>query len=339
MSLLPVSGAWYALADLNLSPAPTASRAAKLFRHEKPKWVNVTYLNSEQDKYWSPCLQTLEGHEGIIDSMAFSRDGRWLASGSEEWTVKLWDGNIGVLVRTLEGHTRSVQSVAFSQAGRLASGSMDKTVRVWNVETGACLWTFEHSSTVATVMFSQDGRLVSRTLGNSISTWNMEEGTLIWENSRQISDQSTQCSVNFWTIAIGFSRSGGQVVSVSNDGTICLWDKETGELERTMAITNPYASSVSSMVLSADGKLAWRGYGDIIAVFDLDRDIPDRVMTMNVGPTSRLLGFSQDWRRLVTQQRDDIVIWDAQEGFGRFGGGDIVLSTASRERYVYCQLW
>src|SRR5262245_33016273 len=72
-----------------------------------------------------------------FNSVAFSPDGRWLASGSADNAVKLWDASSGKLVRSLEGHRDSVRSVAFSPDGRwLASGSNDDAVRLWDASSG-----------------------------------------------------------------------------------------------------------------------------------------------------------------------------------------------------------
>ena len=105
-----------------------------------------------------------------------------LASGSDDKTVRLWDGATGVPIATLEGHSYSVTSLLFSPDGsRLASGSWDNTVRLWDSATGVPIATLEgHSSYVTSLSFSPDGsRLASGSDDNVIRLWDCATGSPI----------------------------------------------------------------------------------------------------------------------------------------------------------------
>ena len=109
------------------------------------------------------CVSTLSGHSRTVNSVCFAPDGKRLASGSSDNTVRVWDLDTKECACTLSDHSDTVTSVCFSPDGKqLASGSGDKTVRVWDVITLKCIPEEKGHVASSRVANSSDGKLQAR---------------------------------------------------------------------------------------------------------------------------------------------------------------------------------
>ncbi len=289
---------------------------------------------------------TLIWAPAALTSVAFSPDGRLLASGADDKTVRLWETASGKEVHVFKKHTGGVFSVAFAPDGKtLASASHDNTVRLWDAASGKELRTLSgHTSYVISVAFSPDGRtLASASSDETVRLWDVASGkelrTLSGHTSylqsvafapdgQTLASGSSDRTVRLWDVATGrelrtlsghtsyvhsvaFAPDGKTLASGSDDKTLRLWDVATGRELRTLS---GHTSYVYSVAFAPDGKTLASGSDDYtLRLWDVARGKELRTLS---GHTSYVhsVAFAPDGKTLASGSEDNTVrLWRAAE--------------------------
>lgn len=244
-------------------------------------------FESRKKQNWR-CVNTLTGHTAIIYAIAIDPEGKTLASGSADNTIKVWNLNNGEILATFNGHSNTVRSINFSNNGQiLASGSTDTTIKLWYSLTGT---TFRgHSEIVTSVVLSPDSqKLASGSTDNTIKIWNLNTEELI----------STLTGHEDSIMSVVFTPNGRTLISGSLDKTIKLWDIET---ELAILTITGHSEGVRSIAISPDGKTLASGSkdktikiwhipsGEIIHTFD---EHTNYITSIAFSPNGKILASS-----------------------------------------------
>ena len=239
-------------------------------------------------------------------SIAFSPDGKTLASGDTYHNVILWDLETGQRIYTLRRHADAVRALAFSPDGKtLASGSADRTIILWDTESGQFLDQWRgHSVLINSLSFSPDGMTLASGSGDTtIILWDM--------NPRQPLSRIPGGYMHFGQVlSVAFSPNGKTLASGSADGAVMLWDVEKSQSFAAEPIYN-HTDSVRSVAFSPDNKMLASGSADAtIILWDVaeGHSIGDPLAGNSSPITS--VAFSPDGSTLAAGSEDGtVMVW------------------------------
>src|SRR2546429_79418 len=282
-----------------------------------------------------------------VSAVAISPNGQYWAAAGRRGEVRLWEEGGQTLSRVWQAHTDRIRALTFSPDGRqLVTGSWDNTVKLWDVENGALLWSDSQASSIPSVAFALDGSLLAMSGENvgKIHLWDLRSDTLLetlshphpvsavaWSPKARLlasgdfdggirvwelhTTGPAICIRTFsghtnWVMGLAFAPDGSLLASGSRDGAVKLWDVASGRLRQTLA---GHTDGINRVAWSPDGRTLASGSRDTtIRLWDVEEGSARAVLQ---GHTAEVYGlaFTPDSRRLLSGSDDGTLrLWDVE---------------------------
>ncbi len=249
---LPLEGA----ALVAFSPDGTRVAAVRYKPDRDVREHPVYFYDASRHEELRELPYTAAGHEETVNAIAWSPDGRRVATASDDSTIKLWNAENGTLVQTLEGPPTWVRCLAFHPTENLlAAGSYDDSVRLWDLGSSEMVQEFlDRDGLVQAVAWHPDGERIVAAHDEQVVVRDRRGGAPLYEMSGH------QAAVT----ALSFDPEGERLASASADGTLRIWDGEQG----THLLTLRAGEACHDATFSPDGGRLYAALGQRIHVFE-----------------------------------------------------------------------
>ncbi|PSB01818.1 serine/threonine-protein kinase [Merismopedia glauca] len=255
-------------------------------------------------------VETLSGHDGWVQTLAFSPDGQKLGSGSTDGTIKVWEAATGEVLQTIKGHSQAIRTIVWvPQTNAIATGSLDRTIKVWETDTAQALSTIKaHADGICALAINAN---VKPQIGAVLASGSKDSAIKLWQTdtNQQIYTLNGHSRA---VTSLVFTPDGKHLISGGDDRTIKLWQVTTGKLVHTF-----------SQKIGWINHLAISPNGEILACATDDKTIKlwqltdGKLIQTLISPSCALyaVAFSPDGSNLAAAGDDKTIrVWRVNTG-------------------------